>query len=171
MIQLQSTSKSHHLVLPLAGDNNGGNLSWLSVELSDSESLSNSHGHGLSHIGGISTRSGLDGRRLQGLGSTSKVTDLDHVDLTQAVLDEARVELDDALDAVEVGDANVKRVLDNHEGHALGARGGGQGAGVLENVGGGDLGEHVGEVDAFGDGDLGSGGGDGRHGGCERLDD
>lgn len=64
---------------------------------------------------------------------------------------EAAVVLDDLLDGVVVGDADIEGRLDGKEGHALGARGCGQRARVLEDVGGVDGGEYAAEVNAVRD--------------------
>lgn len=108
-----------------------------------------------------------------GLSGTRHGADGEDVGRAKLVLDEACVELDNLLDGVEVGDADGERVLDNEEGHALGAGRGGERARVLDNVRGLDHGEDVGEVNtalnrrtgSWG-GNLGeSGGQGGDHGG------
>lgn len=58
----------------------------------------------------------------------------DSEERTQGILNIPRVELDNALDAVEVGNTDVERVLHDQKGDAFGARGRGQRAGVLEDV-------------------------------------
>jgi len=97
-----------------------------------------------------------DGGRVAG-GGGRRASDHDDVLLAQGVLVDAAVELDDLLDGVEVGHVDPEGRLDGQEGHALGARGRGERARVLEDVGRGEVGEHAGEVDASLDGRLAAG--------------
>jgi len=149
---------SYHLVLPLAGDNDSVDGGGLTVQLSDLELLSNSHRCASTGRGSL-----VGGDRLHGAGGTRQCANLKYVGGSKVSLDKAGVELDNALDRVKVSDADVKRVLDDHEGDALGARGRGQRSRVLEHLRGLDLSGDIGEVNAAGDGDLGAWGADGLH--------
>jgi hypothetical protein len=77
-----------------------------------------------------------------------------HVLAAQRILDEARVELDRLLDGVVVLDAEVQRLLDDEERDALCARGCGQRAAVLQDVGRLHARHCLAEVDAGGDLDF-----------------
>ncbi len=102
---------------------------------------------------------------------TRHSTDIEHVGLAKRILDEARVELDNLLDGVEVGDGNSERLLDDEESDAFGAGRCREGAAVLLDVRGGERGNDVAEVDARGDFGAGAGFGDGGERGRERRDD
>jgi hypothetical protein len=164
-----------NLPLLLSSDNNRRNRRRLSAQLGDREPVTRRHlrSRDSLNLGSVADKLLLDNRhrRLQGIRRAGQVGDLEHVDCTEAVLNVARVELDDALDAVEVCDGNVERVLDNHESYALCAGWRGERAAVLKDVRGRDLGKDVGEVDACGDSGLGARGGDGGEGRGEGFDD
>ena len=111
------------------------------------------------------------GSRHDGACGSSQRSDFKHVCLAERVLDEAGVELDDLLDGVVVCDTDVERVLDDHEGDALAARGGRERAAVLEDIGRLDLGDDVAEVDAALDVSGRAGSGDLGERGRQRRDD
>lgn len=79
---------------------------------------------------------------------------LDDVIRAERILRKTAVVLDELLDGVEIRDVDLERGLDGEESDALGARGGSQRTGVLEDVGGFDDGEDAAEVDAGLDGGV-----------------
>ena len=106
-----------------------------------------------------------------GVGGSREGSNLQNVGRAERVLDEARVELDNLLDGVEVGDGDVERILDNQEGNALGAGRGSERAGVLQDLRALQLSLDVGEVDTAGNRGLGAGGGNLGERGRQRCDD
>jgi hypothetical protein len=142
------------------------------LDLRDREAMARRHlRRGSVHLCAVGLVLEHDGRRLHGARRAGATRDLEHIDASEAVLDVSAVEADDALDGVEIRDADVQRVLDDHEGDALCARRRRQRARVRQHVRGRELGLHVAEVDACGDGCLGAGRADGGERGRQRADD
>ena len=97
--------------------------------------------------------------------------DRNDVIASKGVLAEARVVLDKLLNGVVVGNVDLQRGLNGEESHALGAGRGGEGTGVLEDVGGFHDGEDAREVDALLNGDRAAGLLDGVEVGGDASDD
>lgn len=152
-----SKGRGHRAAGDLGDGDSGSRLGGNDVDVDDRNegrlSSSGSRSVGLATAGsGLGFADGLDHGGVAG-GDLSG--NADDVLLAEAVLREARVELDDLLDGVEVVDRDLERVLDNHEGHALGAGGSGERAAVLEHIGGRDVRLEPAEVDALLDLGLG----------------